>query len=397
MSGIEIYHSVTDLLSAMVERPSFNTMGLEPPNGTQTSFGLWLRDYLRAIGADEVRTTEPEEGVINVFGAFDFGCDETIVFNAHLDTVPFEKGPFESYSGKIHQSKLWGRGSCDDKGSMACMLMALAGAKSNQLYKPKYNVLFIATGDEEHAFKGSRHLTEKTPDLFKMIRGQWPVGVIVAEPTMCRPIIMHKGVTRWRVVARGKSAHSSTPELGQNAIVYMSKFVIQIERKALDLREKQQGHPIVGHATLSPGVIHGGTAVNIVPDLCMLDLDRRLLPEETPESATDELRTLAEACGVTLGEPIMWGLPLETPRDARITQIAVAAADAVGSRSEPGWANFATDASFFAAANVPAVVIGAGDIAVAHTKEEHIELTQLSLGQQLYEAILRGSSPFSEQ
>ncbi|MDD4279342.1 MAG: M20/M25/M40 family metallo-hydrolase [Candidatus Sumerlaeales bacterium] len=387
MSNQVVIDDVIALASALVSRLSENTMGLAAPDGSQVSFALWLADYLRAIGADSVETASPNEGLMNVLGVFDFACSETIIYTVHLDTVPVIHGEYDVWFGQIHNGSLWGRGSCDNKGSMACMLTALRRAKAGA-FVPRYNVLFIATSDEEHAFLGVRNLTEVMPEKLRLIRNQMPFAAFVAEPTQCRPIIAHKGVTRWRAIARGKSAHSSTPQLGKNAITYMSKFIVQLDRKAQEL-QSDAGHPLLGHATLSPGVISGGTAVNIVPDLCSLDIDRRLLPGETPESATGELDTLARACGVVLGPPIMWGMPLETASDARVSLMAAAASEAVGAAdSSFGWVNFATDASFFSVVGVPAVVMGAGDIAYAHTREEHIEVPQLEMGARLFEEVL---------
>ena len=381
---------VLELAAELVSRPSRNTMGHARPDGTQKEFALWLADLLASMGASQVQTTEPGEGLMNVFAAFDFGCEETIVYTAHLDTVPPMSGPHDHWFGQTQENCLWGRGACDDKGPMAAMLAAIGQTvRKRETEPPKRNVLFVATCDEEHGFGGVRHVLETTPELLNMIRGQKPMGCFAAEPTECKPILAHKGVTRWRVVARGQAAHSSTPFLGVNAITRMAKFVLQIERKNLEMNDNGPHHPLLGAGTLSPGVITGGTAVNIVPDLCVLELDRRLLPGETPESAGEELKNIASACGVSLDEPYMFGLPLETPAKAPVALLACRAAQHAGGDAAPGYVNYATDGAFFAAAGLPTVIIGPGNIAQAHTKDEFIEVSQLRTGQALFEAGLQ--------
>jgi acetylornithine deacetylase len=146
--------------------------------------------------------------------------------------------------------------------------------------KPRYNVVLLFVSDEEYLFSGAQHAVRS---------GLKADFGIVGEPTRLSIVRAHKGVTRWKAVSKGHAAHSAYPEQGRNAIYAMSKVVVRLEEYAARLAKRKQ-HPRLGSPTFSVGVIEGGQAVNVVPDRCWIEVDRRTLPGETTESVVEDAR-----------------------------------------------------------------------------------------------------------
>lgn len=389
---------VTTLAADLVRIPSANPMGrvdveLAPPFG-EVAVALHVAEILRSLGG-EVSVTEVTPGRPNVQGWFDFGCDETIIMEAHLDTVPTDGMTIPPFGGEVRDGRLWGRGACDVKGPMAAMICAIGHAVqvANRPREapsdhplPRYNVLFAAVCDEEYSFAGVRYLTEELRTAPS--RSSRMAFAVVAEPTDLEPVIAHKGVVRWEATADGVAAHASLPERGKNAIYAMARGIAALERYASDLRERTP-HPLLGAPSLSVGTIRGGSAVNVVPDFCTIQIDRRLIPGETPEAATAEVRSLLVPLGLRLSDPVMAAPSFETSADGPAAQACLAAAGRTGnSTAETRHANYCTDASFYAHCDLPAVVFGPGSIAMAHTADEWIAVDQLEAGVAAYLALL---------
>jgi acetylornithine deacetylase/succinyl-diaminopimelate desuccinylase family protein len=375
---------VISLAAELVQIPSINPAGQEITTGNfgEAAIAGRIKTLLRGMGAAEVETTYPLPGRPNVIAFFDFGAADTVLFEAHIDTVPVEGMTVAPFGGEIRDDKILGRGACDVKGPMAAMLCAIEQAKARGL--ARYNVLFAAVCDEESGFSGVRH-------MLKNLRPEWKGTLrfaVVAEPTDLQPVIAHKGVVRWNVTARGISAHSSTPEVGQNAIYAMARAITCMQEYGEELR-KRAGHEKLGAASLSVGTISGGTAVNVVPEFCTAHVDRRLIPGERTEAALEELRQLLRAIEhVEVSAPTVAAPAFEVPEDNVAVQACLAAARAAGCGSAPQYANYCTDASFYAEHGIGAVVFGPGSIAQAHTADEWISVRALQQGVKAYLNIL---------
>jgi acetylornithine deacetylase/succinyl-diaminopimelate desuccinylase-like protein len=190
----------------------------------------------------------------------------------------------------------------------------------------------------------------------------------------------HKGAVRWHLTTAGRSCHSSRPELGVNAIYRMAALLPHVERYAEELRASRSD-PRLGPATLSVGVISGGSSVNTVPDRCRIEIDRRLLPGERVADAPDELSAyLRGRCPGTpfeCSEPWLAAPALRAEGSEWLVSKLGAAIDAVAGRHEVTAVPYGTDASPLAEAGVPAVVFGPGDIAQAHTCDEWVDLDEV--------------------
>ena len=257
------------------------------------------------------------------------------------------------------------------------------------------DVLLLAAVDEERAGAGARHFVES---------GGRADGAVVGEPTRLEVLVAHKGCVRFRLTTVGRAAHSSDPTAGQNAIYAMADL-LQHLRSELQGDSLGPTHPLVGPPTWSVGTIRGGAAVNIVPDTCTIEVDRRLVPGETPEVALDQVdrliaafRERKPALRVLREPPFVASFPLETEPAAPIVQAAQVAREHLLGAAPLGDAAYGTDASLLAhLGGIPSLVFGPGDIAVAHGPDEYLDLQELVRAVAVYEAIALAFDPANRE
>jgi acetylornithine deacetylase len=314
-----------------------------------------------------------------------------LLWDAHQDTVPAEGMTVEPFTPLVREGRLYGRGSCDVKGGMAAMLVALDRLRASALPR-RATVVFAATINEEFGFTGARALARlwgtaaatAVDGPAQALLAARPVAAIVAEPTGLDLVMQHKGAVRWRIRVRGRACHSAFPEQGVNAIYPAGRAILALEQLAAELLHRHADHPC-GAPTLNLGTIRGGAGVNLVPDLTVLEVERRVVPGESPVAARDEvIARVAAACGAADVEhdpPFLEsaGLPdaAADPTAAPWIDALAAAARAGGAAARRTAARYGTNASVFAEAGVPSVVFGPGSIAQAHTADEWIELAQV--------------------
>jgi acetylornithine deacetylase ArgE len=359
------------LLQDLVRLPSINPMG-RAVNGDiffEHRVTAYLERFFIDLGVPFKRTpVAPLRD--NIVARFESpGAHRTLLFEVHQDTVPVDGMTIDPFAGEVRDGRMYGRGACDVKGGMVAMLAAFA-----RLVREKpagaANVLLACTVDEEHTFLGVQELMKEG------VRADFAV---VAEPTQLQVVDAHKGVVRGKVRTEGRACHSSRPDQGVNAVYRMGHVLPVIELYA-DRLMKSQSHPRLGPPTLSVGRIEGGVSVNTVPDGCVIEVDRRLLPGEDPEAAWREFRDhLAAASPVpVVCDPVCLACPaLETRPAPELRERFGRAIDAVEGRHEVLAVPFGTDASTISEAGIAAVVFGPGDIAQAHTKDEWVELDQI--------------------
>jgi len=298
-----------------------------------------------------------------------------LLWDAHQDTVPAEGMSIEPFVPLVREGRMYGRGSCDVKGGLAAMTAALEQLTAAP--ERRATVVLAATVNEEFGFSGA---------------------AFVAEPTGLDLVVAHKGSLKWPVRVHGRACHGAFPERGQNALYSAARAALAIEALAGELLVRQADHPC-GPPTLSLGTLHGGTGVNLVPDLVVLELERRLLPGESPTAARDEvIARIAAACpGVRIDhDPPFndaYGLPDQTADPgAKAWVEALAAAAARTGHGRRTAARYGTNAGVYAAAGVPSVVFGPGSIEQAHTADEWIALDQLSAAVDVLMAVVTGGA-----
>lgn len=333
----------------------------------------YVDHYCRSLGLD-VSRSEVLPGRENVLAELRVpGARHTILFEAHMDTVGLEPMGPRALQPEIRNGRIYGRGACDTKGSLAAMLGAMEAlvARRGDL---GVNLLLLASVDEEDRYRG----------ILSFLQNERPVhGAIVGEPTDLRVVIATKGCVRFRLTTSGRAAHSANPEKGENAIDRMADVLVALRSYQSALATRT--HPLVGHPTLSVGRIWGGLGVNIVPDQCTIEIDRRIIPGEDPAGAMGEIdRVLAgpleldPAIRWQREEPFLVDWALDTSLDAMIVQAARHACQEVGVSGEPIGVPYGTDASkLWALGQVPSIVFGPGSIEQAHTADEFVPIAQL--------------------
>jgi acetylornithine deacetylase/succinyl-diaminopimelate desuccinylase-like protein len=303
---------------------------------------------------------------------------QTILLAPHLDTVD---APDALFVPKRKNGRLYGRGACDTKGSVAALLMALCELAASKSRPRAMQIVFAGLVDEEYAQAGSRALAAS---------GFAAELAIVGEPTRLQVVTAHKGSLWLEMETRGKAAHGSTPQLGKNAVHAMAGVVDLLESDyAARLRRRK--HRLLGPATVNVGQIAGGTQPNIVPAACVITVDRRTLPGETDASVCRELAGLLRKKHLRAKIRNFKLVPapaMETsPRLPLVRQFFAS----VG-QTRPAGVDYFCDAAVLSAGGIPAVVFGPGDIAQAHTADEWISLAQLERAKNLLLTFLKSLS-----
>ena len=370
---------LVSLLADLLAIPSMNPMGR---GRTGAAYGeAAVADYvaraLGALGAD-VERQEVAPGRPNVVGRFHAGASATVLLEAHLDTVPAEGMEVGTFIPTLKEGRLYGRGACDTKGSLAAFLFAV-GEAARRPAALRYNIVFAAVADEEFGFTGAREAAA---------RGLRADFGIAGEPTRLRIVRAHKGVTRWKIHSEGRAAHSAYPERGTNAIYRMAPALVRLEQYASMLKTCP-AHEALGTGSLSVGVIDGGQAVNIVPDRCHIDVDRRTLPGETTAEVLGAVRSLLDDLpGIRMEEPYLDVPGMDVPETAPVVGLLEKAIREVTGTVVVETAPYATDAGIYNRHGIPTVVFGPGDIAQAHTADEYLDLVQLHQASEIVKRLL---------
>lgn len=370
---------VVELLEDLVAIDSTNR-SIDPAGAGEQAMAERLGSLLGTLGFT-VERAEVAPGRPNVIGtrAGPPGSP-TILFEAHLDTVPAPAGGIPVHR---HAGRLTGRGSCDCKGALAAMLVAITRVLDRG--DPPCTIVVAGSVDEEASMTGAAALLQTLP----------PVDLaIIAEPTSLVPIRAHNGFVRFVVTAHGRSAHSAKAHLGVSAVTAAADLVQRVDRTLLPVL-LAAADPLTGPGLLTAATIHGGVAANMVPDRCEILFDRRTPPGLSIADAlrgVDELiaESLAEGHELVRAEPYVALPGMALPADHAAVRLAERATTAVTGRPAlAGGVSFATDACRLAGeGSIPCLVLGPGSIDQAHTPDEWVDLGEVAAAVDVYEHIL---------
>ncbi|MDH7503939.1 MAG: M20 family metallopeptidase, partial [Verrucomicrobiota bacterium] len=274
-----------------------------------------------------------------------------VILAPHTDTVA---GSPEQFIPRNTGNRIYGRGACDTKGSLAVACTVLTQLALTRTRPARTEILVVAFADEEYAQLGSRTFAKSgvRADL-----------AIVGEPTSLKVVTAHKGSLWLEFKTRGKAAHGSTPHHGKNAIYEMARLIACIETHYTGILNRRK-HPLLGSPTISVGTIHGGIQPNTVPDACRIIADRRTLPGETDTTVCRELKALLKAnklhASVRSVKPAPCP-PLDTNPEIPLVRMFLDCAH----QTMPAGVDFFCDAAALASSGIPSVVFGPGNNAHA--------------------------------
>lgn len=382
------------LLSKLVSIPSVNPGKQEyytEPYG-ELEVAEKLITYLKGnmpymeVGKEEVLPNR-----YNVYANYYRGVKyPTLLLVTHLDTVGVQGMTIDPFTLVDNHGKWFGRGANDDKGQITAMLIGLQKALHEEEGKVPLNINFVAVIDEEHLHRGVDYLVENDEIHADL--------AIVGEPTELEVAAFHKGSIRFKVTTHGKSAHSSTPDEGENAIDQMSD-TIQVLKGTVKKEVENITHQFCGKSTISQTLINGGEQVNIIPDECTIHVDRRLNPQENwKESFTHIKETVQKEMSDEMWEHITWHHPylIDPPLFNNLENESLVTLKYIMRELNKEFnytgLQFGCDASKIAPKGIPTVVFGPGSIKQAHTKDEWLDSKDLMRAVDIYVYIFRNFS-----
>ncbi len=339
----------------------------------------FIEDYLASHGVGATRVPTPDGQKSSLYATIGPAGVPGVGLSAHTDVVPVDGQVWTSdpFTLVERDGRLYGRGACDMKGFLACMLASVPDLVRRRLSKP---VHFLISYDEEVGCIGVRPMIA---ELGKTLTK--PRLVIVGEPTRMAVVDAHKGPVRWQVTVDGRAAHSSMAHLGVNAITYAGRLLGELGRIEDELRGGVRNARFdPPWPTLQVTTIEGGTASNIVPVSCTFGFEIRALPGLDVEGIERRLHDFAERHCLAEMRVVAHDARIDIRRVNQVPPFAsdpasevVALAMQLAGTNETHAVSYATEAGLFQDGGSPSVVCGPGDIAQAHTADEWIETTEL--------------------
>jgi acetylornithine deacetylase len=369
-----------DMLTQLVASPSVSSTHTYID---QSNLGVihLIAEWLDALGFDvDINILPGQSHKANLIARWGEGNDG-LVLSGHTDTVPYNEALWQSDPFKLTQrdSKLYGLGSADMKSFFGFVIDAIGQLNLNELTKP---LTILATADEESTMAGVKHLVRHNEKLGRYC--------VIGEPTNLRPIRQHKGIFMESVKLLGQSGHSSDPSLGNNALEGMHEIINTLLNYRDSLASQFINHDFaVPTPTLNLGHIHGGDNPNRICGDCELHFDLRVLPDMQIDIVRNNLREKIQEIATRRNlqcefSSLFDGTPaLCTPVKSEIVKLSE---QLTNKKSEA--VVFATEGPYFSQMGLETIILGAGNIDVAHQPNEFIEMTQLDQAVNLYRGLI---------
>ncbi len=335
----------------------------------------FISEYLDREGIHAFRVGRADPDKVNLTFRLgpEAGSDRKgLVLSGHMDVVPATEQGWKSNPFELVDSgdRFIGRGTADMKGFLALAINAAAKTEVSRLRRPLF---LIFTYDEEVGTLGAKEFVEEWPKDRPL-----PKWTVIGEPTSLRTIRMHKGHLKARITLSGTTAHSGYPHLGVNAIEKAGQVLSVLSELRQSLEGERSPHSRsftdVPWVTLNVGTIQGGTAVNIVPDRCTLDVGLRLLPAMSSSEMMDRLESAVTTAGGGQVEMISNSPPMLLDADHPLIQTLSSFPGAAIGES----VNFASDGGWFQSLGLECVLFCPGSIEVAHRPNEHLPKSEFS-------------------
>ena len=305
-----------------------------------------------------------------------------MAYFGHTDVVPVNSWFSEKhgpYTPNVDDNKLYGRGSCDMKGSVACILAAAEKISAARLKKPLY---ITCTADEEISLDGAKQVAQNSELYQEMVESE--SNGVIGEPTMLEVVYAHKGTSGFTATSYGKAAHSSTEE-GLNANLAMIPFLVEMKK----IHDETETDPVWQNKEFDPPTLRWNIIIkdyneagNITSPQCVCNVRFRPMPELDTEALIKRAREAAENCGLDF-EIGLYGAPLfADPKSQFIKEVLQQSGKTI-----PRTVSYGSDGMAYTAMK-KLVVFGPGNIAQAHTNNEWIDLEQLELGTEMYSKLI---------
>lgn len=342
-----------------------------------------LRDYFADLNIPVEVDTWPANRANAVVRIRSTGRKPALLFGAHHDVVPANTGRWTvpPHEGVERDGRIWGRGATDMLGGLAAAAFAVAQTvrEGDEL---QGDIILAATAGEETDSCGVVRFVESGAGSLPPL-----AGVILPEPTDLKVLTAHRGILWVKVTTLGRSAHGSMPHLGINAIQKANALLNELFRFQIDFPP----HPKLGGSSISINRIAGGTAANIVPDRCEVEMDIRTTPGMSHEGILEKLQAIldqqkAKDCESVAELSVTRSVhALESDPDSDFVKQVCAAAE-IG---ETGVAAFTTDGPHFRRLSENILIFGPGKPEMCHKPDEHIEIADLETAARLYQQIIR--------
>lgn len=340
----------------------------------------WVEAYLDRLGVGHARVPDETGSKANLMATIGNADVPGYILSGHTDVVPVDGQNWSSDPFRLTQrgGRLYGRGSTDMKGFVACCLAAVPDMLARELRQPIHLALSY---DEEVGCLGVRGIIDRLR--------HWPVkpaGCFVGEPTCMQVVIGHKAKRSVVATVHGRTVHSSLAPLGVNAVEYAARVIAKIRDIAERLEREGPRDPLydVPHSTAHTGLVHGGSALNIVPDLCTFEYEFRTIAADDPDALAEEvasyardvlvpqMKAVAPDAGIGLRDRSSFpGL------DTRPDDEMVGLSTSFSGRNDLAKVAFGTEAGGYAADGIASVVVGPGSIDQAHKADEFIAVSEL--------------------
>jgi acetylornithine deacetylase/succinyl-diaminopimelate desuccinylase family protein len=348
----------------------------------ETEISEFIASTLRSYGLKPV--LQPVRGRRrNVIAIVKGTGGNNLMLNGHLDTVGVSGMMVDPFEPKIKDGMMYGRGSCDTKASISGMLSAIKVVVDEGI-ELKGNLIFAGVIDEEYRSIGTKKLVEE-------YRAD---AAVVGEPTNMKIATAHKGYAWIEIAVTGREAHGSVPEKGIDAIEKMGMIIANLARR----KKSYKGlHKLLGAPTLHMSMIRGGNEWAIVPERCILGVERRTVPGENAGIALREIRDvitklMKEDRTIKAKTKLFFEQrPMEVKRSEQVvTSLASAYRENVERHVEYTGLPYWTDAALLVNdARIPACVFGPGDIRRAHAADEHVSVEEVTKSASVYYSAIR--------
>ncbi|MFW0766648.1 M20 family metallopeptidase [Trabulsiella odontotermitis] len=364
------------LLCSLIQHPSEN------PPGNENAVAHYIANILQTEGIEtHIHDVVPERpNVVAILKGQKPG--KRLILNGHSDVVPCGEGwSVEPFAAVIDGDRVIGRGAADMKSGVAAMMYAAMLIHRRQ-YAFNGEIVLLFNVDEERVNLGMEHF---------VAQGVEADYAIIGEPTSLEICIAHKGVSRTRLITHGTAGHAAKVREPDSAIDKMAHLLPAVLQECQ--RVKQKTHELLGNASMLVTTITGGSAPNIVPQSCCIEIDRRVLPGETRNAINTSLQAALQPVGLTAKKDYSLENYLFIPASAidaahPLVDAAERAVTAVTGSAKKTVFEATCEAPFFSVGcQIPTLIVGPGDLSQAHVKDEFVRIEELHQAAQIYASL----------